>query len=261
MVFIAVDVVNGRLAKGTEGVSTIVGTGSPFFHINGFKCHGISHDFQRSMPGNIKLVAFERSTKTVLGLQLANYFPSSEIVIRNVVCSLMPGVGSALVDTFHRLVTHMINDGHTVRDIELESVSNAITFHERSGYRLRKSCRAEDAAVHSRLRLPGSRMLDVDPLRTMNRLIELTELGLGPAGCVIPPDLSPLQKRMHWSSNPRCNDGVFLMHRCMTPDAREYPRQSAAKFVRRRSKSRPRERRLGYPVAVGEETQGKRARK
>ena len=102
----------------------------------------------------------------------------------------------------------------------------------------------------------ASRVFNVNPLRTMNRLIELAELRLGSEGCVIPPDLFPAQKRMHRSSKPRCNDGVFLMHRCMTPGAREYPRRPVAKFVRRKSKSRPSERRLGYPVAIAEGSQG-----
>ena len=154
----------------------------------------------------------------------------------------MPGVGSALVDTFHRLVARMINDGHTVREIELKSVSSAITFHERSGYRLRKSCREEDLPVYSRLPLPGTRVFDEDPFRTTNRLIELAELGLGPKGCLVPADLSPAQKRLHWASTLLCNGGVFPMHRCLPPSARESATRPT-KSVRGRSRSRGR---LGY---------------
>jgi len=177
----------------------------------------------------VKFIAFERSTKAVLGLLFANHTRRSSALYLSALCSSASGVGTVLVRAFHDWLDRKVASGSPVTAIALDSVAAAIAFHERGGYQLRKTCEPGGAIE------PSGLPRDIAAVEAVDRLLAISRAGLGPPECKIiddaawPPGEVSAQRRLAWNSDASCSDGLFPMLRCM--DTRAHP-AAADLFVR-----------------------------
>lgn len=220
-VFIAVDTASGRADPGSAGITVVTQDNmeNNFYPsadmLPSSLCSSvISTDYFAThlKIDNIKLLVFDRSSKDVLGLLLAHYVPGTKAVRRSLVCSLLKGAGTLLASVLEQLAREMVGAGNPIDQLQLNSMPTAITFHERTGYRFRKSCEPEDRPVPSNLPQP---LLDGHGFVTdaaIDGLMDLKTAGFGLEGCVLQPGKSP---RENWYSQAGCRQAVFPMRRCL----------------------------------------------